>query len=356
MYVMRSLSLLCWHLGRAKPIKSFHLETTSYQAFGSHQHRSEEPSTLPAVPSATNPTRTRRPGVAQNSPADREGIKQQNDPFDLFQSFADLQKSYEYYGGRNLSRYTYKEAFQRFQALDATFGRIDKAVLKNYMAQYPDRTLFRQLKEIADLRRNYVRSVGTKNIEQRTDQSAAPLRAEGLIAGLPNLFRNARRESEKWKQARKQNPYKARSGQLLGEETKRAMQNASYFVKLRFSLSPNAQTKEQLRVLLRWLKLAEMDKLSPMPFLTPGSREELQRALEETHKVKFYSNKRFQMYKAICIVFVCAFFAWKAGSDLFERWHHSKREAILEQNQNGETASPSPLDVIANVVSRTNNE
>lgn len=117
----------------------------------------------------------------------------------------------------------------------------------------------------------------------------------------------------------------------MREETKQTMQNAPYSVKIRFFLSPDAQSKEQLRILMRWLKLSEIDKLNPRPFLTPLSRQELKYALEETHKLKLYHKRLFQMGREVCkaisIVLACAFFAWKAGSGLVARWLDSNRQA-----------------------------
>lgn len=334
------------------PIKPFQFQTISFQEFSSHQRRPEKGQ----APSAANFTRARPSGAAQKIPVDRDDSKNQNDLFDLFQTFTDSQKNYERYGGPNLFRYTYKQAFQHFNGLNAVFSKIDKAVLRNYMAQNSDPALFHKFKEIADLRRNYVRTVGSKNFEERTDQSAARLRAEGLFAGLPRLLRNARRETKKLKQARKQNPYTSRSSQFLREETKRVMQNAPYLTRLRFSLSPATQTKEQLRVLMRWLKLSETDRLSPRPFLAPSSSEELKHALVETHQIMLYYNKVFQVCKAICIIFASGFFAWKAASDLIERWNASKRLAASEQILDKDISSSSSSNVVAGVVSRIKNE
>lgn len=348
---MRSQCTLCRHLGGATPIKTLQFQTISFQAFSSHQRRPEKGPTLPA-PSATNPTRPQRSDVVQRIPVDS---KTHND-LDLFQTFINPQKNYERYGGRNLLRYTYKQASQHFKALNTVFGKIDKAVLRDYMGQNRDHALFGKFKEIAELRRNYFRTVGSENFEERTDQSAARLRAEGVFAGLPRLLRNARRETRKLKQARKQNPYASRSGQLMGEETKRAMQNAPYLLKLRFSFSPAAQTKEQLRVLMRWLKLSETDRLSSRPFLTPSSREELRYALAEAHRVKLYYNRVFQVCKALCIIFACAFFAWKAGSGMIERWRASKRQAALEQISREDGSSSSQSKVTADVATKTYNE
>ncbi|CAF9904027.1 MAG: hypothetical protein ALECFALPRED_004808 [Alectoria fallacina] len=288
---------------------------------------------------------------AASSTSNGTNSKERNDPIVIFQTFTDLQKNYERYGGPHLFRHTYKQTFQRFNALNAIFGKIDRKRLMNQMVQSTDVTLFRKLKEIADLRQNYVRTVGSKNFEERTDQSATPLRAEGFFAGLPRLLRNARRETREMKHARKQYPYTSRCSQFLGEETEQAMQNAPYVLKIRFSLSPDAQTKEQLQVLMRWLKLSETDRLRPKPLLTASLREELKYALAETHKIKLYYKKVFQVCKAICIIFACGFFAWRAGSDLIERWRHSKNQAALELNPNEDSPSSSPSKVTADVVS-----
>ena len=324
----------------------------SFQAaFSTQRDKSRMSPSSSAASSTSNGTSTLRPGIAQKIRAESEDSKERNDPIVIFQTFADSQKNYERYGGPHLFRHTYKQTFQRFNALNAIFGKIDRKCLMNQMAQNADVTLFRKLKEIADLRQNYVRTVGSKNFEERTDQSAARLRAEGFFAGLPRLLRNARRETRILKDARKQYPYTSRSSQFLGEETKRAMQNAPHFLKIHFSLSPNAQTKEQLRVLMRWLKLSETDKLRPKPLLTASLREELKYALVETHEIKLYYNKVFQVCKAICIIFACGFFAWRAGSDLIERWRHSKNQAALEQNPNEDSPSSSPSKATVDVVS-----
>ena len=324
----------------------------SFKATPSTQRDNPRMAASPSAASFTsNGTSTLRPGIAQKIRAESEDSKERKDPIVIFQTFADSQKNYERYGGHHLFRHTYKQTFQRFNALNAIFEKIDRKCLMNQMAQDTDVMLFRKLKEMADLRQNYIRAVGSKNFEERTDQSAARLRAEGFFAGLPRLLRNARRETRKMKDARKQFPYRSRSSQFLSEETKRAMQNAPYFLKIQFSLSPDAQTKEQLRVLMRWLRLSETDKLRRKPLLTASSREELKYALAETHKTKLYYNKVFQVCKAICIIFACGFFAWRAGSDLIERWHHSKNQTALEQNPNKDSPSSSPSKVTADVVS-----
>lgn len=321
----------CWHLDHARPNNLFNLRTISSQAISSHQRRAET-ITLPAVPSVTRPTRTRRrPDIAQKISVGRDNVRQQDDLFALFEIYADSQRNYERYGGRNLFQHTYVQNSERLSVLNADFNRIDQQLLMNYVVQHPDLALYRKFREIVDLRRKYVRTVGSKNIEERTDESAARLHADGFLTGLPRLFRNARRETGKLKQARKQNPYTSRSSQFMREETKQTMQNAPYSVKIRFFLSPDAQSKEQLRILMRWLKLSEIDKLNPRPFLTPLSRQELKYALEETHKLKLYHKRLFQMGREVCkaisIVLACAFFAWKAGSGLVARWLDSNRQA-----------------------------
>lgn len=341
-------STSCRRLERAIPkvyIASF-LRTLSTQAI------SKRATTSPAVPVATKSTRIRRrPDIAQKICAGKDDLKQQDDLFSLFETFANSQTNYERYGGRNLFRYTYDQHNERFNALSADFTRMDKQLLINYMAQHPDFELFRRFKEIADLRREYVRTVGSKGMEQRTDESAARLRAEGFLTGLPRLFRSARRETRMLKQARKQSPYTSRSSQLMREETKQAMQNAPFLQKVRLSLSPEAQAKEQLRVLMRWIKLSETDKLSPKPFLAPSSRQYLQNALEETHRLKLYHTRGFQVCREVCkavsIVLACAFFAWKAGSGLVARWGDSNRQAALEEVLEETTSSASVSSVTA---------
>ena len=332
------------------PFKPFQFQPISNQEFSSHRRRRERG----PAPSAAKLTKTRPSDAAQKIPIDRDDSKKQNDLFDLFQTFADPQRNYERYGGPNLLQNSYKQAFQHFNGLNAAFSNIDKAVMRNYMAQKPDHALFHKLKEIADLRRNYVRTVGSKDLEERTDQSAVRLRAEGLFAGLPRLLRNARRETNELKQARKQNPYTSRSTQFLREETRLVMQNAPFFTRLRFSLSPTNRAKEQLRVLMRWLKLSETDRLSPRPFLAPSSREDLKHALVETHQELMTFNRVFQVCKAVCIIIACALFAWKAGSDLIERWQASKRQAALEQIPSEERPSL-PSKVTADVGSKIRN-
>ena len=72
--------------------------------------------------------------------------------------------------------------------------------------------------------------------------------------------------------------------------------------------------------------------MSSRPFLTPSSRKELKYALEETHALKLFYTRVFQLCKAMLLFFACALFAWKAGSDLIERWHASKRQATLKRD------------------------
>lgn len=323
-------SLPSWHLRQAIPNKSFYPNTVSYRAFSSHQYKHERASTLRAVAPVTNSTTIGRPGRFQKTTPNREDFAKQNDPFHLFQAFADSQKNYERYGGHGLFKSTYKQAAQRLNAISAEINRVDKKLIVHFMSQNPDPALFRKFKEIAHLRRNYVRTIGNQGFEERTDQSAARLRAEGLLVGLPRLLRNARGQSGSLKQARKQNPYRSRSDRLMREETRQAMLNASFSLKMRFSSSPKARCKEQLRVLNRWLKLSELDRLSPRPFLKPSEREELKDALAETHQLGLYLNRVFQFCKAICVIFVCAFVMWRAGSDLIKRRRHSKEQATLE--------------------------
>ena len=319
---MQSQYTRCRHLGTVVPFKSYRTQYNSYQAFSLQQHKLKEVSIAPTLSSAKGSTRKQHPGVAQNVPPDREDFKEQNDAFQLFQTFADSQKHYGRYGGRNLFRYTYKQTSQHLNASNADLNRIDNRLLAKYMAEYSDRMLFRKFYEIAHLRRNYARTVRST---KRTDHSAARLTRP------PRLLRSAGREDGKLKEARKQNPYTSRSSQLMREETNRVMQSAPWPLKLRFTLSPNAQVKEQLRVLMRWLKLLEMDKLSPKPLLKLGEREDLKHALEETHRLKLYYRKNILLCKAVCFVFVCCFIAWKAGSDLIERLQNSKRQATPEK-------------------------
>lgn len=325
---MQSQYTRCRHLGTVIPFKSCRTQYHSYQAFSLQQHKPKEASTSPTLSSAKGSARKQHPGVAQDVSPDREDFKEQNDASQLFQTFADSQKHYDRYGGRNLFRYTYKQTSQHFNASNADLSSIDDRLLVKYMAEYPDRMLFRKFYEIAHLRRNYARAIRST---KRTDQSAAGLRGEGLSTRPPRFPRNAGREDGKLKEARRQNPYTSRSSQLMREETNRVMQSAPWPLKLHFTLSPNAQVKEQLRVLMRWLKLSEMDKLSPKPLLKLGEREDLKHALEETHRLKLYYRKNILLCKAVCFVFVCGFIAWKAGSDLIERLHDSKRQATLEK-------------------------
>ena len=340
---MRPQRRLFWYQNRATAIQSVQVKIIPIRGVSSHQHRLGKASTPPAVSSASDRTRTQGPGIGQKNPTDGRNLEELKDPFQLFRTFADSQKNYECYGGRNLFRYTYKQATQRFNALSAEFSGIDRSLLISYVAQHPDSELFRKFKEITDLRQNYIRTVGSKTLGERTDESAAQLRAEGLFSGLPRLLYNARSETGKLKEARRQYPYTTRSSQLMREETKREMQNASYLQRFLVLLSPDAQVKEQLRVLIRWIRLSELDELSPRPLLTPSLREELKDALAETHELDLKYVRLFQLCKAVCILLVSALIAWKAGSGLVDRLHtaEAKGREALEEIPNGDEPSSS---------------